>query len=59
MDNFVNGNTNTYVQSINVTGAGSKSIHFYDLNYGTYVIKWYNNSDNQVDITNAHLDTSY
>jgi hypothetical protein len=59
LDNYVNGNYNTYVQSKTVYGAGSKEVNFYDLDYGTYVIKWINNNSYQVNISSANLSTSY
>lgn len=59
LDNYVNGNYNTYVQSQTVYGAGSKSISFNNLAYGTYVIKWQNNNGSTINITDANLSTSY
>lgn len=59
LDNYVNGNYNTYVQTKYVYGSGSKEVNFYDLDYGTYVIKWINNNGYQANISNANLSTSY
>ena len=59
LEDYINGNFNSYVQSKTVTGAGSKTVNFYNLSYGTYVIKWCNNSSSSVSISNANLSTSY
>lgn len=59
MDNFVNDQYDTYVATVNVTGAGDKTANFNDLAQGTYVIKWINNGKGTISVKNAHLDSSY
>lgn len=59
LDNYVNGLNTTYYMTKTVTGAGTKSVSFNDLEYGKYVIKWINTGSSSLSVKNAHLSTSY
>lgn len=58
LENYTN-NVNSYVASKTITGSGSKTINFNNLDYGTYVIVWHNNGSAQINISSANLSTSY
>ncbi len=56
---FENGEYDSYINSTTVTGTGSKKVNFYDLDEGTYVIKWYNAGTETISFKNVNLSTSY
>lgn len=60
LSDYVNGNYNNVIESINVIGARTNNEEsFFNLAYGTYVIKWENTGNKTLYVSNAHLSTSY
>lgn len=59
MESYSNGYYDTTVKSETITSAGSKTISFNNLAYGTYVVKWQNIGEKEISVTNARLKTSY
>lgn len=59
MESYSNGNYDITVKSETVTSAGSKTVSFNNLDYGTYVVMWENIGEKPIGITGAKLTTSY
>lgn len=59
MESYSNGNYDITVKTETVTSAGSKTVSFNNLDYGTYVVMWDNIGEKVISITGARLKTSY